>query len=137
MAVTNKWDHILLAYVAAMPVCAIVYLSGQKYLAAYKPASNPAPQVALDDDVHDFGHVRRGVILHHDFRIRNSGGRKLLLYREGGVDPIRVDSGDAADVTVALHSAERWGRTQKNVRFTTNDPERPRLTLTVTAVVGY
>lgn len=135
MEIQTKWRRILAAYALAVLACAAIYVSGSRYVSANRPHVEPNPQLRITSDSHDFGVVREGAILRHGFPVRNTGRRTLKLYGGSAGEPIAISPGYAADVIVTLHTTDVLRQARHTVRYRTNDPARPELTLTVTARV--
>lgn len=88
----------------------------------------------------DFGTIQRQAIEYFDFHIRNSGTEELTLNRiethcgcvQAWADERRVAPGDTLPIHVRVTASVYPGRTpRKTVTITSNDPDRPVLTLLV------
>ncbi len=95
------------------------------------------------EPLQDLGHITAQKEWEIVFPIRNAGARRLVLNEQ---DPecncgdrdrrmILVPPGATADVTVTLDTRFAAGPIESTVAFTTNDPARPSLNLTVRAWV--
>lgn len=103
--------------------------------------SRPAT-VSLQDTRRDLG--RTGPqLLEAAFPIRNTGGRRLVINEldtdcECGERSLRtylIAPGETVDLIVTLDTRPARGAVANTVSFTTNDPQRSRLELTVQAFV--
>jgi hypothetical protein len=111
--------------------------------AARAPAGEPAPAVAVDAAVHDFGAVEQGATVEHVFRLRNTGTSALRIDHVKGTCACTVGvatgeaivPGDEAWVTVRLDTARLAGRTTKTATVYTNDPLAPTVAVTLTGEV--
>lgn len=102
-------------------------------------AAEHAARLEVDRAVHDFGDVPTGRAITHVFTLRNSGD---LALRIAGVEtpcgcmttaqvPERILPGATAPLAVRLDLEGRSGFQHKRVFVVSNDPLRPRLTLTL------
>ena len=106
-------------------------------------ADEPAPRAVVDEAVHDFGAVERGVDVEHVFRIRNRGRAALRVDHVkstcactvGVATGEAIAPGDEAWVTVTLDTSRLAGRTTKTATVYTNDPGAPTLAVTLTGQV--
>src|SRR5258706_2523210 len=111
--------------------------------ASRAPAVEPAPAVAVDAAVHDFGAVEQGAAVEHVFRLRNTGTGALRVDHVKGTCACTVGvatgepiaPGDEAWVTVRLDTARLAGRTTKTATVYTNDPVAPTVAVTLTGEV--
>jgi len=100
-------------------------------------------RLVIEGAVHDFGVVRQGAFVHHDFWFRNAGEGDLRL---GGVRApcgcivtagagAVVPPGGEGAVEVSFDTARFQGRKAKTVLVSTNDPAHPVRELTLTGNV--
>ena len=100
-------------------------------LASAALAGEPCPRLAIDEAVHDFGTVERGVRVAHTFVLRNGGDMPLRIEHVKsscgctvGVTSKRdIPPGQEGRVTVTLDTARLAGRTTKVATVYTNDPD--------------
>jgi hypothetical protein len=99
------------------------------------------PAVVLDRTEWDFGKVSAGQALKAQFRIGNSGGRRLILRKtNGGCDcftageaEIFIEPGEHRDLIAELDSTKASGPVRMELDYATNDPRQPLLKLFCTA----
>ncbi len=111
------------------------------------PASipeGPHPSAIVDNDKHDFGALDSHATGRHAFVIRNTGEAILKLTRgdttckctasllgESG-DAAEVHPGESTEVTLEWKGKGFMGPFHQSATIHTNDPEHPRLTLSIT-----
>jgi hypothetical protein len=103
-------------------------------------ATEAPPQARLEMPASsfDFGVVARGAAAAHEFELRNSGTADLVVSDFFG-DPTTsttgpeapIPPGGAGKLRVELETLDIIGPTTLRVRFSTNDPAQPRVTVTV------
>lgn len=106
-------------------------------------ADSISPQVVLARTQRDSGTVRQGAVLHATFPIVNAGTRRLIVREEGAgccgqstqPAPIIVPPGGSTDLALELDTGRYDGRVEHIVHYATNDPQRPRFTLQLNAIV--
>ncbi|NQU24219.1 MAG: DUF1573 domain-containing protein [Candidatus Nealsonbacteria bacterium] len=112
-------------------------------LSGQRRAAVSAPQLVATSVRRDLGTVARSAVLRTTFRVANRGTRRLVLVEQGqrccggsvGVQEIIVPPGDSRDVPVQVDVGPWLGRMEQTVQYTTNDPQRPRFSVTVFAKV--
>ena len=134
MEARTKWKRILIGYSAALLVAAGGYVWGFGGLKSKEDQKPKTPRLKITRVSHDFGEVREGVILKHHFPVHNTGNAELQIYPEFSRQPIVVAPGFGTDIVVTLPTAD-VRKAQRVVRIRTNDPARPVVQLTVSAVV--
>lgn len=108
-----------------------------------QPPVNATAEVALATDRQDFGEVPAGPPLIARFPIENHGARRLVLTElDRSCDCIRgerpeiiVGPGSSGEIRVRLATDELCGPMQLALRYATNDPALPMLTVQVLADV--
>jgi Protein of unknown function (DUF1573) len=100
------------------------------------------PMLVIDDLEKDLGHVSVGERISVEFALSNAGDRRLILQNVesscecvSGEPSIVVASGKSKALKVKFRAQEATGQMQIETSYSTNDPERPLLTLTVLANV--
>lgn len=101
------------------------------------------PKIHLEEDKYDFGDIKEGVVVSHDFIIENSGEKKLKIFRVKAscgctaVSPSKkqLEPGEKTSVQVQFNSAHRHGTQRKHVYIFTNDPETPQYRISFSAYV--
>ena len=113
-----------------------------------RPKSAPlpaqaAPHLLLEPTHHDFGKLAPDTVASHRFKLTNTGGANLFIFRvepscgctstvlgQGALAP-----GESTDVEVRFNTAGWKGPVQKSVRVVSNDPAEPNQTLSFDADV--
>ncbi len=101
-----------------------------------------APRILIPCVQRDLGNVSQGKVLRTEFRVENTGTRRLVLMEEtpGCCDQtenqlsITVPPGGSRDIAVEIDTARWHGHIEHIVRYRTNDPQLPLFSLAVTAV---
>lgn len=110
---------------------------------AQESAPAPAPNIVVAQTVHDFGEVVRGQVLETEFEIENTGTAPLII--EGvrsscacavPVVPESIAPGAKSSVKVTLDTEVLQGPSRAAATLFTNDPDQPRVGLTVRANVA-
>lgn len=127
----------------ALFVCAGLYLAAQGHVGDTEATAGPAAgsQLVVGESQHDFGSVAAGAVLRHDFTIRNRGTTRIVVNRDtccGSTDDYAIlAAGGELQIPVELDtSGQPRGVVRRIETFTTSDPGRPRLELTVTARIS-
>lgn len=100
-----------------------------------------APKVQPVEKIHDFGELKQGQVVKHKFMIKNAGKSPLKIRKvKAGCGCTAVNHskkdvvpGDYAEIEVSFNTRGRKGKQYKSVSVVTNDPKKPRLTLTFKA----
>ena len=116
-------------------------MSGWSLVTAGQDAAPVA--LVLDRPDHDFWDVEIGRTLEATFRITNRGGRRLVLQQLSsscdcisiGFAEIIVPPGGNRELPIQLHAGSLPGSYRMEVRYRTNDPDRPVLTISLSAQV--
>ena len=103
------------------------------------------PRAVLGETRLDHGAIAPGDVVHGEFRIRNVGGRRLIVSEDvgyccgaaetSGKEHLIVPPGDWRIVRIDLPTDQRGGPQSRTVRYRTNDPMLPRFELTVSATI--
>ena len=97
------------------------------------------PKVGIQQLEHDFGNINQGDIVNHSFLISNNGGDllKILDVRAScgctaaSPDKKELKPGESTNISVTFNSKGRKGPQTKIVTVTTNDPEKPSISLSI------
>lgn len=116
--------------------------SGWMRLATSQP-DELRPRLQLERNYWCLGEVAAGSELRARCTVRNYGDRRLIMYeapKKSGccsptATPIVVPPGESVHFTVTSRFEPAPGAVTKQVRFHTNDPDRPTVTLTLAAMV--
>ncbi|MGQ9574643.1 MAG: DUF1573 domain-containing protein [Thermoguttaceae bacterium] len=101
--------------------------------------NRPVPKVEVDHDSYDFGVMDSLLKGSHVFQFKNAG-RALLTLTKGPtscrctvaqMEKAELQPGESAGVTLEWTAKTSEGPYRESVVIETNDPERPRVTLTV------
>jgi hypothetical protein len=136
-------------FAAYLPLFGAVFLGAwlfSRLLSAWPAPSGTdgaSPSVVLASTQRDLGIVSQGTVLRTEFSVTNAGTRRLILREEGqgccgrSTRPSAtiLPPGGSKDLLVEVDTTRWHGRMEHAVHYLTNDPQRPRFTLTVKAVV--
>ena len=113
------------------------------YLYASSSAfSTEVPRAVISESVHDFGTVKQGEKVVHDFTIRNEGEAPLTVtdidLSERGLT-VKVNHtippGQERKVTVEWDTATLHGTVQAKPTLRLNDPDQPKMVMTLKGIV--
>ncbi|RII25846.1 MAG: hypothetical protein CXR31_12635 [Geobacter sp.] len=98
-----------------------------------------APELAVDQPVHDFGTVVQGKKVDHIFKFRNRGDATLNVIRvrtscgctAANVTTKALPPGGKSELTVTFDSSGFGGNISKLIYIETNDPQKPVTNLTL------
>ena len=97
----------------------------------------PAPKIHFEEMIHDFGRVRSGAIMKHEFSFTNSGNADLIIDNvlpACGCTTITdftrtIPPGGKASLTLEFNSNSLQGEQIKTMLVKSNDPIQPNLVL--------
>ena len=100
-------------------------------------ARTPAPRIACDQPVYEFGEVDSTKVVEHTFVIRNDGDVSLEILgvratcgcTATDVSTRFIAPGETAEIKAKLNLQGRQGRQRKAIMVQSNDPQNPTLTL--------
>jgi hypothetical protein len=134
---------IMLAAIAGVAIgrCAAVAWVASQAGAGSTNGGGTYPRLVLLTKRCELGTVATGAPIEASFAIRNDGGRRLVVRREQGTccgameqdGVIIVNPGCSTNLSVKIDTGGQWGRLEKAVTYTTNDPAFPLFELTVAA----
>jgi len=112
-------------------------------LAAWPAAEAKKPKIVLDRDTWDFGRVKQGETLDHEFVFRNAGEAVLNIKNvetscgctAALVTENKLEPGKQGRLKVSFSTAGYGGQVTKYVYLASDDPDQPRLQLKITADV--
>jgi hypothetical protein len=98
-----------------------------------------APKVGVQQLSHDFGNINQGEVVSHSFVIANNGGDLLKIKDVKAAcgctaakpDKSELGPGESTNIVVTFNSKGRKGPQTKTVTVSTNDTEKPNVTLTI------
>ena len=102
-----------------------------------------SPKVSFDNLVHNFGDVKEGKFVVHEYVIKNTGKGELLINKvkascgctAAAPKKTRLKAGEETKLKVEFNTYRRQGKQKKYVYVFTNDPEKPQVRLVFTANV--
>lgn len=117
----------------------IIYL----FVTAVILAQFQTPKIVPKEKEYNFGKIKEGDVVSHNFVLYNAGSKDLVIGRVKAscgctaADPSKttLSPGDSASVEVKFNSAHRRGAQRKYVYIFSNDPDLPQLRLVFTAFV--
>jgi hypothetical protein len=101
------------------------------------------PQIVMQQNSYDFGDIKQGEVVTHDFIISNSGGDLLKISNvtascgctAAAPEKNELAPGESTNLNVKFNSAGRRGQQHKTVKVFSNDPQNPEMALTITGNV--
>lgn len=145
MACTPPTDFPRAPHVDSTTTCPVVAtlaalllsIGGLAGLGAQVPSSDP-PKAVLREVIFDFGEMVRADVAEKSFEIRNEGGSTLLIREVQTtcactvVDfPSSVAPGESGQIKVSLDTDFVDGAFQAQAFLYTNDPDKPKIELTL------
>lgn len=117
-----------------LPALAAAVLSAAGHVLAA-----PAPKIVCENPEFDYGSQDNSVTLEHDFLIRNDGNVTLEIHAArpscgctvANISSKTVEPGRTTSITAKLDLVGREGPQHKIISVESNDPETPRLVLTM------
>jgi hypothetical protein len=102
-----------------------------------------APTLIIENPVHDFGKVRKGMTLNHDFKITNTGKDKLnirMTRASCGCTAPKPDKnilkpGESSTIQVTYNTNGKNGNQSETIFVFSNDPSNPTQKMTINANV--
>ncbi len=102
-----------------------------------------APSIEINDRVFDFGEIKQGEKVSHNFVVTNSGESNLVLRKiraSCGCTAIQpekkvIESGESTNIVAEFNSRGMSGRQNKSVTIYSNDPKKSTLLLRLTGTV--
>lgn len=101
------------------------------------------PQLAIQQTSHDFGEIKQGETVSHDFVLSNSGGDLLKITNvrascgctAAKPEKDELAPGESTNLTVKFNSTGRMGKQHKTITVFSNDPKNPEMVLTITGSI--
>jgi hypothetical protein len=138
-----------LAAVLLVAACCLAASADEGVRAPALSAGSSRPRVLVDKDEHDFGPFEVGVTGRHEFVLTNAGDGPLALSQSKSTcgcctcvcttqlpDPATIAPGKTGKLTMTWVSKMYKGPFRASVTLSTNDPERPEVTLRVAGRFG-
>ena len=101
--------------------------------------SLPLPQTEIAERIFDFGQVRQGTVVEHEFNIKNSGAAPLKILKihtdcgctAASLDSYTIPAGAAAKIKMSFDTENFDGPKVKTARIYTNDPKESSVVLSL------
>ncbi|MCL2130872.1 MAG: DUF1573 domain-containing protein [Lentimicrobiaceae bacterium] len=98
-----------------------------------------APKIQTSEDKYNFGTVNEGEVVAHTFTITNAGKSKLYIRKTkttcgctvGKPEKDELEPGESTSVKASFRTQGKLGGQSRPIDIITNDPERPKTTLTI------
>jgi hypothetical protein len=102
-----------------------------------------APSIEINDRVFDFGEIKQGEKVSHNFVVTNNGESNLILRKIRAScgctaiqpDKMIIESGESTNIVAEFNSRGMSGRQNKSVTVYSNDPKKSTLLLRLTGTV--
>lgn len=102
-----------------------------------------APSIEVDDRVFDFGELKQGEKVSHNFVVTNNGDSNLILRKIRAScgctaiqpDKMVIEPGESTNIVAEFNSRGMSGRQNKSVTVYSNDPKKSTLLLRLTGTV--
>jgi len=127
---------------SCLAACTVIAATAPQGTTTVAPQVRAAPRALAARLSHDFGAVDQGSTLNHQFQIRNGGATPLAitgvtLSVAGMTAKVKPEIAPGAEetLTVEWNTAGVKGAVEGTAVVEVNDPETPRLTFTMSAVV--
>lgn len=115
-------------------------------LVLLSPATEPqarVPRVEFREASWNFGRIKQGEVVEHEFVFRNAGTAMLIVNKVSTscgcaaalVSQREIAPGQEGRIKVSFDSRGYSGQVTKYIYFESNDPKNPRLELVITALV--
>lgn len=115
-------------------------------LVLWLPAAEPqsrVPRVEFRENSWNFGPIKQGEVVEHEFVFRNAGNALLVIKKVSTscgctaalVSQKEIAPGKEGRIKVTFDSRGYFGKVRKYIYVESNDPKNPRLELTITAEV--
>jgi hypothetical protein len=106
-------------------------------------AQNARPKVVFKEKEWDFGHIKQGEVVTHEFIFRNEGNAPLKVSRVSTscgctaalVSANELAPGQEGRLKVTFDSRGYYDKVVKYIYFESNDPEKPRVELSISTFV--
>lgn len=107
------------------------------------PGQSGTPRAEFKETSWDFGRIKQGEVVSHEFTFRNSGKAVLVVKNVSTscgcaaalVSQKEIAPGGEGKIKVTFDSRGYAGKVIKYIYFESNDPNKPRQELTITAEV--
>lgn len=115
--------------------------AAQKKTVAAKPVPGSRPKAVFQATSHDFGKVKQGDVVNHEFAFKNEGGAPLLIEKiettcgctAALVSEKRIGPGKEGKIKATFDTRGYSGRLSRYLYIVSNDGENPRRELALIA----
>ncbi len=119
-------------------ICVLLLAGVMPLLGQYE-----APSMIFDNPEKNFGKVMQGETVKHVFSFSNEGSGTLEILgveaacgcQATSLSAKQIEAGMTGQIVVSVDTAGLAGAIDKSVHITTNDPQRPKVVLSIRAVV--
>jgi hypothetical protein len=102
-----------------------------------------APKVFFENAVFNFGTIKQGQKVSHEFKFKNEGKSNLVIRKvttSCGCTTINpndkeIKPGESSSLTAVFDSSGKMGEQNKSIVIVTNDPKKQKITLSITGKV--
>ncbi|MGQ9800329.1 MAG: DUF1573 domain-containing protein [Candidatus Saccharicenans sp.] len=113
------------------------------WLPAAEPQATKAPRIEFREGGKNFGKIKEGEVVQHEFVFRNAGNAVLIINKVSTscgctaalVSQKEIAPGQEGRIKVTFNSRGYSGQVTKFIYVESNDPKNARLELTITAEV--
>ena len=113
----------------------IIFGTAMTVSAQDKTPKTGGPQIVFDDESHNFGTIKEGIVAEYTFRFTNTGDQPLVLKDvrpscgcttpDWSKEP--VQPGKTGQIIVKFNSAGRPGKFNKSITVTSNIPDATKI----------
>ncbi len=108
-----------------------------------KKDSAEAPKISFNETSYNYGKIKQGDIVHHDFAFTNKGKKDLLIRKTKAScgctasqpDKTILKPGESSVIKVDFNSAGKHGKDSKTITVISNDPLSTTNTLTISGEI--
>lgn len=98
-----------------------------------------APVINIDQETYDFGKVKLGEMVEHNFSITNTGKSKLIFRKVKAScgctatqpEKMEVEPGETTRIKATFNTTGKMGQQHKTITVITNDPKKSNVTLVI------
>ena len=108
-----------------------------------KEDSVAAPKIEFKEKSFNYGKIKQGDTVHHEFVFINTGKKDLLIRKTKAScgctisqpDKTILKAGESANIKVDFNSAGKHGKDTKSISVISNDPTNPSVILTISGEI--
>ncbi|GAB4113394.1 MAG: hypothetical protein Kow00103_05430 [Candidatus Caldatribacteriota bacterium] len=121
----------------------VILILGAFFIIYNQNQSSLPPTISLSEEKWDFGKIKEDEKPEHIFKIKNNGGQELVINRVRAacgctatmLSEENIQPGKEAELKVTFNATGYKGLVTKSIYIESNDPERPKVTLSVSVDV--